>query len=118
MSKAKPLSDIFLVKSAFKKQYKRLYRSNDKKDLKAKKRLEEVFASLENFQDVDTKYSPHTLKGNLDGCVAANILPDLRLIYSYAFVEISKDNYSKKIVLIDLGNHNNVYSSFIEEFEV
>lgn len=118
MSKAKPLSDIFLVKSAFKKQYKRLYRSNDKKDLKAKKRLEEVFASLEKFQDVDAKYSPHTLKGNLDGCVAANILPDLRLIYSYAFVEISKDNYSKKIVLIDLGNHNNVYSSFIEEFEV
>lgn len=81
---------------------------------KAKKLLNIDKSLISNFAFVldllsknpfDPRIKTHSLKGILKGSYACSLNFSLRIIFKI----ISKDNNSKSIILLTLGNHDDVY---------
>ncbi len=92
---------ILVWDTSFKKAFKRLIRKNPNIGYK-------IFYVLEVLSN--DPFTPalksHKLKGQLDGLWSCSVDYDCRIIYKF-----EEDNETKEelIVLIDIGNHDEVY---------
>ena len=81
------------------------FKKSFKKRIKATKLEQEFWNRLELFIDnpFNTQLKTHKLSGKLKGLYSFSIEYDLRVVFYF-----TKDNPAKS-VLVDIGNHNEVY---------
>ena len=82
--------------SQYKKDYKR-YRNNPQKVAA----LKHVLDMLSNEQPIPSKYQPHPLHGNYEGCIECHIQGDFLLIWV--------DPKNEIIELVRLGTHSELF---------
>lgn len=82
--------------SRFKKDWKR-YRH----DIEKLKMLETIVKMLENEEEIPSKFKPHPLIGNYQGCMECHIGNDFLLIWR------NPDN--NIIYLVRLGSHSELF---------
>jgi mRNA interferase YafQ len=90
-----------ILSSSFKRAFKAIIKR--KPDLKPK--IEDQLRLL-----ADNPYNPilrtHKLKGKLSGAWACSVEYDCRIVFSF---EQNKETLEEEIILIDIGNHDEVY---------
>lgn len=80
----------------FKKDYKRY-----KHDVEKIKLLESIVKLLEDEQEIPSKFKPHPLTGNYQGCMECHVGNDFLLIWRNP-----EDNI---IYLVRLGSHSELF---------
>ena len=81
--------------SSFKKQYKKLSKSD-------KELVKSVIILLVQNKTLDEKYKNHQLSGNFKDLKECHIKPDLLLIYKI-------NNDILELALVQVGNHNSLF---------
>ncbi len=94
-----------MITLVFGSSFKRAFKNNIKRRPELKPKIEEKLRLL-----AADPYNPilrtHKLKGKLSGVWACSVEYDCRIVFSF---ETNRQTQEKEILLIDLGNHDEVY---------